>query len=365
MALNPSTAAAKPSRLQLFIDVQTKQAKALKDLTTQLGALHKNMNTFNTSGKKGQQELGNAFQKTTKNVNIFGNSSSKVFNSYQRDVANAHGVTDKLFNKLNSFKGLSILGTGFGIKEMIRGSIDLRQELLGLRNSFQGLSDASGNTNAALKTYYSTWSKTGASFDQISQAMTSLGETGLKPTTKQFGELTALTAQLSHVTGVSGDAWASLSGKLVTGFHMSTKSIRQMTSELIAADLSSAQLTTTVNAVNETLVKLSDYSMDGERSAMALTRGFVGATKALVKLGVDSQKATEFISRLVDPERLSENQALLAQLGVSYGDIIEMMESASGKEMFFDKVMNRLPEFSRMIAGIRDPFARMNIAKSL
>lgn len=365
-------AGVKGRNVDLEINLTGNLRKYIDALVVSLDKLKKQSGNFAVSASKSMKTVDDGFKNATVSSSHFDSVTSKTMKNYTSNFARAHGITDKLFSKLNSFKGLSILGVGFGVKELISNTKELRQEFLALRGQFAGLSDSQGSASAALKVYYSAWGKTGASFEQVGSAMQALGEKGLSPVdektksiSKEFENLTALSAQLGQATGISVDTWASLNGQLAFSNKSKVGDIRAINSALVATNLTGGQLTTVINFVNENVGKYAGLAKDGARSTLAFTKGIAGAAVAMNKLGINSQKATEFIGGLMDPEKFGENQALLSQLGVSYKDYVEMLESGNGKETFFDKIMTQLPEFSQRLAAIRDPFARMNLAKSL
>jgi len=367
-----SNAGVKGRNVDLEINLTGNLRKYIDQLIVSLDKLKKQSGTFSTAASKSMKTVDDGFKNASVAATRFDTVTSRTMKNYTSNFARAHGLTDKLFNRLNSFKGLSILGVGFGVKELISNTKELRQEFLALRGQFAGLSDSQGSASAALKVYYSAWGKTGASFEQVGSAMQALGEKGLTPVdektksvSKQFEDLTALSAQLGQATGISTDAWASLNGQLAFSNKAKVGDIRQINSALIATNMTGGQLTTVMNFVNENIGKYAGLAKDGSKSTLAFTKGIAGAATAMNKLGINAQKATDFIGGLMDPEKFGENQALLSQLGVSYKDYVEMLESGNGKETFFDKIMTQLPEFSQKLAAIRDPFARMNLAKSL
>lgn len=371
-AVGGGSAGVKGRNVDLEINLTGNLRKYIDQLSSSLDKLKKQSGNFSTTASKSFKDIDNSMKGAVASTDKFDTTASRAAKNYVSNFSKAHGITDKLYSKLTSFRGLSILGVGFGIKSLIGNAKELRQEFLALRGQFAGLSDAQGSASAAMKVYYGAWSQTGASFEQVTSAMQTLGEKGLSPVdektkgvSKEFQSLTALSAQLGQATGVSTDAWASLNGQLAFSNKAKVADIRQINSALIATNMTGGQLTTVMNFVNESMDKYGAFAKDGTRSTIALTKGIAGTAAVMNKLGINAQKATEFMGGLMDPEKFGENQALLSQLGVSYKDYVEMLENGSGKETFFDKVMTKLPEFSAKIAAIRDPFARMNLAKSL
>lgn len=366
------SAGVKGRNVDLEINLTGNLRKYIEQLAVSLDRLKKQTGTFSAGASKNFKDIDKSMSGSTDAMNKFDNTTSRTSKNMVMNFSKAHGITDKLYNKLTSFRGLTILGVGFGVKELIGNTMALRQEFIALRGQFAGLSDSTGSANAAMSVYYKSWGETKASFEQVSSAMQSLGEKGLSPVdektkgvNKEFQQLTSLSAQLGQATGVSTDAWASLNGQLAFSNKAKVGDIRQINSALIATNLTGGQLTTVMNFVNESIDKYSAFAKDGTKSTLALTKGVAGAASAMNKLGINSQKATEFMGGLMDPEKFGENQALLSQLGVSYNDYVQMLETGGGKETFFDKIMTQLPQFSQRLASIRDPFARMNLAKSL
>lgn len=303
--------------------------------------------------------------KTQKDINVrmkeYNDTTAKSSKQMQGLQKNAEAIKTA-FSFLKGRAGLLV--GGFGIGAMVSGTKAWRTELLALNETFSSMSDATGSTNAAMGVYFNALGKTKAGQQTVIASMKALEDQGLK-VGKEFADLTVLGADLSQATGISADTWGNLTGKLNFSWKVPVEGIKKINSALISTGLTGSQLTQVINGVNENIDKLAGFAKDGTKNAIALAAGYAGATKALTKFGISTQKATEFMNKLLDPEHLQDNMLLLAKAGISYSDFTNMLTSDKGKETFFDKLGAGLPRVAQQLQQIQDPISRMNFAKSL
>lgn len=252
-----------------------------------------------------------------------------------------------------------------GLSGMISGTRAWRSELLGLNEEFAGMSNSLGSTGKAMGVYWSVLGKTGATAGTVKASMKTLDEQGLKPASEGFERLTLLGANLQQSTGVAADTWGQLNGKLSFNWKAPIASIEKINSVLISSGLSASQMTQVINGMNGSLENLNGFAKDGAKSAVALAAGYVGATKAMTQMGISTQKATQFMDKLLDPEHIQDNLLLLSKAGISYYDFTQMLTSEGGKQNFFDKLGQGLPRLAQQLEQIRDPITRMQQAKAL
>lgn len=304
-------------------------------------------------------------EKTQKGINVqmkqYNDTTAKSSKHMQGLQKNAEAIKTA-FSFLKGRAGLLV--GGFGIGAMVSGTKAWRTELLALNETFSSMSDATGSTNAAMGVYFNALGKTKAGQQTVIASMKALEDQGLK-VGKEFADLTVLGADLSQATGISADTWGNLTGKLNFSWKVPVEGIKKINSALISTGLTGSQLTQVINGVNENIDKLAGFAKDGTKNAIALAAGYAGATKALTKFGISTQKATEFMNKLLDPEHLQDNMLLLAKAGISYSDFTNMLTSDKGKETFFDKLGAGLPRVAQQLQQIQDPISRMNFAKSL
>lgn len=259
-------------------------------------------------------------------------------------------------------------GVTLGFGKLITQAWDMVQRVMQMRSELKHLSDTSGNVSSAWGVMTGAWSNSIASLATIRGTMTGLAAAGMQvgPAMKN---LTTFVADLHQASGISAEKMAQLTGELHSYWGVSVKGSREVISSVLAAQKAfgstTAQMEQFMGAVAESQNRLGALAIDGEASAKALAKGITMASGALVKLGVNAQVATSFMDKLMDPERFDETSGLLRRIGISVEDQFKMMETAGGKEMFFDKLLANLPKLASEIQSISNPLARFRYAKGI
>lgn len=293
--------------------------------------------------------------------------NSKAINVLQQSL-------NKMSKTLNSVTGgikagtIAITGLGFGIRGLITTSFDLGKTVMGWHNAMNFLSDSTGSATSAVNLMTKAWGKTLGSLPEIQAAMGALANEGMH-VSAEMENLTIFITNMSRATGLSADSLAKMTGHMVSFWNVSVTGSREMVSSVVAAqkafNTTRNQMEQMIGVVSESIERIGPLFRDGEASAKALTKGIVMVSGALTKLGVTAKTANEFLSRMLDPERFSETNALMRMLGITFEEQMRMYEGAAGKELFFDKLLQNLPRLSRQIQAIQNPLARLQFAKAI
>ncbi len=277
------------------------------------------------------------------------------------------------FASLNSgLSKMTILtgGTSLALGNLIHSSWDMGKRIMEMRAEMKHLSDTQGDVNQAWGVAMKAWSAPGslASLQTIKGVMNGLAQSGMQ-VGGAMADLTKFLSDVHQASGLSIDSISKLTGEMSSYWGVTTKGAREVVSSVLAAQKvfgsTTAQMEQMIGVINKAQSNLGAFFKDGEKGSKALAKGITVASGAMMKLGVNAQTATDFMDKLLDPERYDETSALLRRLGITIDDQIKMMESAEGKNFFFDKLLENLPKLSREIQAIQNPFARISYAKAL
>ena len=269
------------------------------------------------------------------------------------------GLKDALSSPF-ALAGISV----FSFKGLISQAFGMMQEFSRRGDKLTGMSDAFGRLNTASSLFYGSGAKF-AERGQVLAAMNSLVNQGINPAQKEMRGLTKLTADLTQISGASSESLGALFGNLNMFYKTNEQGARKVISGLLAVSQSGAQLNVMLSHLNKINESIMHLGTDGERSTKALADGLGRATKAFQSVGISAEKAGAFMEKVMNPENFGEMQGLMAKLNISTTEYFSMLESANGKEMFFDKLLTNLPQLAQQIQAIGNPLARINFAKSL
>lgn len=262
----------------------------------------------------------------------------------------------------------AFLGFGLSIKGLHSTAFDLGTRIIGWHNQLNYLSDSLGSTSAAVGMMGRAWGKSLGDIGEVMAAMGALATQGMR-VGAEMENLTVFITNISRASGLSADSLAKMTGAMFSYWNVSVTGSKKMVSAVLAAGKAFGatrdQMQDMIGVVTESVERIGPLFMDGEKSAMALTRGIAMTSGALTKLGVTAKTANEFLSRMLDPERFAETNTLMRMLGVTFDEQMRMYEGAAGKELFFDKLLQNLPRLSQQIQSIQNPLARLQYAKSL
>ena len=261
---------------------------------------------------------------------------------------------------------IGLLGFSLSIKALISNAHSFNQEIKGWYNNFAKMSDASGDATKAVNLMFKTFGGSKASLSTIQGVMGSINAQGLS--VEKMGNLPTFISNLTVASGISADALAGLTAGMQNLWQVSEKGSMQMVDSMIGLQqsfgMTSSEIELTMNTVKDSIGKVGVFFKDADKEANAFTKGLGASIGVMRKFGINTQKASEFMSKLTDPDSIKEMQPLLAQLGISFGEQMKMLEG-DGKETFFDKVMEQLPNVANKLASITSPLARADMAKSL
>lgn len=330
-------------------------------------------------------DTGKAFKNTSKDVDIFNKSVGNVSDSQVETIESMKQmnkiITDAtaplkhlthgfggLIGKIEGFIPVGV-GFQFGIRGVIQDAHQANMEIAGWRAEMAELSDVTGDSSKALGRMYDVFAKSGGSLATIRGNLKSLVSQGISPSTEGFNVLAATVTNLALATGIGAESFSSFAGIMIRNWGISVGATQRMTSSILAMQeafgSTATEIQETMKITGDVMQKMGAFFRDGAASAKALTKGIAQTVGVLNKMGVSAQEATGWVSKMLDPEQISETRIMWAKLGITYQEQIDMMTSANAKELVFDKLMKNLPQVARQIQNISDPLARINFAKTI
>lgn len=314
---------------------------------------------------------GNATSQLVKLNQSYRRESKLTNEQVQRDqngtIKNLILQTSKVKNSFTNLSGrtLGALGLGYGLGSLISQSKGFIDQIGRVGDELTGLSDQFGSVNKAVGIYYSGLGSSFASMAQVKGAMQALGNEGIKVSQAGFKELTFAVADFSQITGISADTVANLAGA-IKGFGMANAAdMKALLNSVVSIGLNGPQATQVIQQIQKSVENLAGFAKDANASIKGLSKGISEATAFMGKFGIRTGMAVQFLDKLTDPEQYGEVAGLLNRMNISQADYFSMLESASGKANFFEKLQNNLPAIADQIQAISNPIARLNFAKSL
>ena len=303
---------------------------------------------------------GTAARDSEKAANTMSANLSKAFDNIGRGADKARGLLDKV---------LGPLGIGLGVGALIKQSFALNQTILGWHNSFRSLSDATGDTSKAVSTMTAVWGKTGASLQTVQSTMQSMGAHGLPVANKEFKDMAIFIANVSNASGISTDALAGFTVGLNQMYGTSLKATRQITSSMLALGdgfgFTGPQVEAFMKSTQGALEKMGAFFDNVDAGMKDMAKGMAAGAAAMKQLGVSAQTAGNFMTNILDPDKINEHMHLFARMGINYQETMDMMDKEGGQLPFIEKAMKSLPELSKQIMEIKNPIARASFAKKM
>ncbi len=319
----------------------------------------------NISTKKAESELAR-LKRAYDEQRQSAYAADKIIKEYTKALSALSASSSQITTKLSRITGT--IGLSLGFKELIGQAHEANMYMWTLHNSVKDLSDAYGDTGKVMSAVWKAYSGSSVSLSETISIMRGLNKSGLE-VNDTISEMAGWIGRVSQASGVQIDALTNLMGRSIRYWNVNQTSAKDMVHAVFAAKkvfgITSSQVEELMQVTTNTHEKLAATFKDGQASSVALTKGITMAAGAMTKLGISSQTATSFIEGLLNPENLAQNTALLRRIGITYRDQVEMMETAGGKEKFFDKLMLQLPKLATELSNIKDPFVRMNVAKNL
>ena len=348
----------------------TKEQETIKQLNAKLAESNKIIGMLNKSAKdstkafkdmkKGAGEVGDSFEDQEKKID----SLVGKFKTLQDNIVNVDDKYESFAREITRPLNVGMISGTLGIGVGIDLAHGLNQELSSLADGMMSMSNSAGSAGGAMSTMFEAMGSSLAGKGAIQGAMHSLNNLGLQ-LGSTFTKLTAEVGTLGQITGVAADSWAGFHGEMMRGFGATMDDIDHLSSALIGTGLKGAQLEAVMGTVKTTIEQVGFVAKDGVKSIKALTQSMGASISVFSKMGISAQKAGEFIGSMMNPEDFGKNASMIANLGISYEDYAASLESAEGKTKLLNKAMENLPQLASRISEIRDPFQRMNLAKSL
>lgn len=181
-----------------------------------------------------------------------------------------------------------------------------------------------------------------------------------KRITENIEQSTKAVAMFQRATDASTDSIMSMYNEMYHGASMSIKNIDNILANMSKVQhsigLSEEGMNVAIEYAGKLTTQLRGFGATDEQiksSTVSLTK-FVSSME---KVGVSAKVATDFVEKLMDPERIEENIGLYSQLGIT------MEEALSGNALNGDTLQEGLKEFSQRIVDM-GPIAGSAYAKS-
>lgn len=348
----------------------SKLAKEMKLLRGQSDKARDSFSGINQSvseTESGVKNLYSNFRKFDRSLGKDGTFLQKQFDSMNKGFSGLSGQISRGRHLLSGYT-VGILGLGLGFRELISDAHGFNQQILGWHNSMANLTDASGNASAAVGSMMNIWSGSLGSLATVQGAMQSLAKTGLTPATEGFRNLGKMAVNLQMAAGLSTDAVGEFAGSLKIKWGISIKGIKGITSNIIAMgdafQMTGDEMTLVMQSVSKSIDQLAAHMRDASKGIDSLSKGMSGAIGIMKKMGISAQMASDFVGQMLDPERITENIAAYAKMGISYQEINRALQEGDMGGVL-DRMTESLPQLSRQIMSIQDVSARINFAKSM
>jgi predicted nucleic acid-binding Zn-ribbon protein len=334
-------------------NAQRQQAGNFKNLTAETEKL-----------KETQEQLKNAKAKLNEWRESFRNTRKEM----ARSASQLNPIDTSEFSSGFTLSAKSLFGFGSAIKS----AFSEMKSLQGMRHELAYLSDASGNAGKAMGAVFNIAAGSAISRATAQGVVRTLADQGLALTdaagnaSPKIEKLGRLAGDLQAATGIAASQWGSFTGELSFNYGLSEEGIKGITSALVGTGLRAQHLERamqTVNKVMQTTAYIAGVPTDA--SMNKLTKSIGGAMKAFQKLGISAEKAGSFIEGIIDPENFEKNSMLFAQLGISASEYAGYLNDVNGQQKLMERVMGNLPALAQKLSSIQNPFARMEMAKSL
>lgn len=386
------------------LDELLKQVRQLKKENANLGTSYKKLQEQVSNSSKGLKSSFNELNNVNRVVERFKNVTEEA--QKKNDEAWSSGVA-KLKEFHQSYKNLqnavvsgsvrlsssvarlsssmtpmspADIGSGFslsptslfGTTDAVKNAFSLMKEMQQMRHDLAYLSNSAGNAGEALSTVFSIASGSAISRGTATGVVRALADQGLQlydsagKVSPRIEKLGKLSGDLQAATGIAASQWAAFTGELSANYQLPEEGITSITSALVGTGLSAQNLERAMSTVNKVLTNTAYVAgVPTDESMKGLTRTIGGAMKVMTGLGLSAEKAGSTIENMLDPENFEKNSYLFAKLGISTSEYADYLNQANGQQLLLQKVMSNLPQLAKEIASMRNPFARIQIAKSL
>ncbi len=311
---------------------------------------------------------------------------NEYYNSYKKLVTGVASLSLRMANSAKTTAlGMSPISpsefssgfslnpkTLFGFGEAMKGAFGMMKEMQQMRHDLAYLSNDAGDAGKALSTVFNIASGSAISRSTSLGVVRALADQGLRledasgKASPKIERLGKLAGDLQAATGVAASQWGSFTGELSFNYGLTEDGLANVTSALVGTGLGAQQLERSISSINKVLQTTAFIAgVPTERSVLGLTKAVGGAIKVFNKFNISSEKAATLIEGILDPENFQKNSYLFAKLGIGASEYAGYLNDANGQQMLLEKVMGNLPQLANEVANIQNPFARMEIAKSL
>ena len=181
-----------------------------------------------------------------------------------------------------------------------------------------------------------------------------------KRITENIEKSTKAVAMFQRATNAETDSIMSMYNEMYHGASMSIENIDNILANMSKVQhtigLSEEGMNAAIKSAGKLTTQLRGFGATDEQiksSTVSLTK-FISSME---KVGVSAQVATDFVEKLMDPERIEENIGLYSQLGIT------MEEALNGNALNGSAMQEGLKEFSQRIVDM-GPIAGSAYAKS-
>ena len=194
----------------------------------------------------------------------------------------------------------------------------------------------------ATKDVISLRTQFGATYQEAAAVVKTLSEKQYTGNLKEAADTSFLFAR---ATGMGKDEVAELTVALQKEGKISGKATTAMYADLLKIQQSNGMTKEGMKATTDQIVKMSAQmrafgKSEGEIRQMAAATGRL--VSSFEKVGISAQEATQWINKMLDPEKIEENIASYAALGISMTDAlagnIDQGQLESGLKEFGEKV---------------------------
>ena len=367
-------------------DGYKKLSQSVSNNNSSLHSAFQNFQKINQISKQYEEQSKLAQKADDENWNNGIKKINEYYNSYKKLVSNIGSLSLRMANSVKTTAmGMSPISpsefsagfslnpkTLFGFGDAMKNAFGMMKEMQQMRHDLAYLSDDAGSAGKALSTVFDIASGSAISRTTSQGVVRALADQGLRLTdaagkaSPKIKNLGILAGNLQAATGIAASQWGSFTGELDFNYGISEKGLGDITSAMIGTGLGAQQLERVITATNKVLQNTAFIAgVPTEKAVLGLTKAVGGAIKVFNKFNISSEKAATLIEGILDPENFQKNSYLFARLGIGASEYAGYLNDVNGQQMLLERVMTNLPQLASEVANIGNPFARMEIAKSL
>jgi hypothetical protein len=361
-------------------------SQSVSNSNNSLRSASQNWQKINEISKQYEEQSKMAGKADEENWNNGIKKINEYYNSYKKLVSNIGSLSLRMAGSIRTTAmGMSPISpsefssgfslnpkTLFGFGDAMKNAFGMMKEMQQMRHDLAYLSDDAGDASKALNTVFNIASGSAISRITSQGVVRALADQGLRLTdsagkaSPKIERLGILAGNLQAATGIAASQWGSFTGELDFNYGLSEEGLGGITSALVGTGLGAQQLERAVTSINKVLQNTAFIAgVPTEKAVLGLTKAIGGAMKVFNKFNIPAEKAATLIEGILDPENFQKNSYLFARLGIGASEYAGYLNDVNGQQMLLEKVMSNLPQLASEVANIGNPFARMEIAKSL